>query len=184
MNFPKKIALTVLAFLIVLSSLFTIIGCPPPVDEPEETSKETISTKEQSEKTTEEDELKITPEDIIRAYYKYIDEGKFEKAYELFSSSFIPSTESLDDFVEGMKHVWAGAKVVSIQPIKEWFKQKDLPQPPHTIETENKKWFAVEVNMKWKKDWIPIVPEGVNLVFIEVVKEDNTWKISGMGASY
>lgn len=192
MNFLKNIVLTVLALLIVLSSSLKIIGCSPPVNEPEATSKEAMPTDEQLEKTTKENETeeatkdksKDSPEDIIKAYYKYVDEGEFEKAYELLDPSYIPSRESLDVFVKGMQRAWAGAKVVSIQPIAEWLKQKDLPQPSHTIETEDKKWFAVEVDMKWKKDWIPVVSEGVNLVFIEVVKKGNIWKISMMGSSY
>lgn len=190
MNFLKNIVLTVLALLIVLFSSLEIIGCSSPVNEPEQTSKEVMSTNKQSEKTTkeneteeiEENELKVSPEDTIKAYYKYIDEGKFDKAYKLLDRPYTTGTEGSNNFVKGMKRAWAGAKVVSIQPIKEWF--KGSPQPSHTIATEYKKWFVVEVDMKWKKDITPVVPEGVNTVFIEVVKRDNTWKISDIGSSF
>ena len=117
---------------------------------------------------------------VIVQYYTLLDQGLFEEAYQLLSSS-AQSPQSVEDFVAGAKMAFKTVNVITVQPYNEWASRRGYPP---SEDPDGQKRFYVEIVAEGESGMSGSVPNGVvQHLWLGVVQENSEWKIDSFSTA-
>ncbi len=112
----------------------------------------------------------------ITEYYTLLDNGLYEEAYQILSSSAQLHSQSQVEYVEIAKLAFETVEIDNVQPLVVWQREQGIASI--TPDQEDKIRFFVQIRAWGKGDMSGSVKSGdLQTQYLTLVKEDSEWKI-------